>query len=331
MDSTGVSELLGIDFSEIGGVIGLLVAIQALVVVRLRRLSARAKITAASSRRNPAAITAVHVRPDAQIIPPRSPEEWKRLAHRSRISQLGEMSAAMAHEVRQPLATIVLTGLAAKRELANQRLDPSQLVRVLDDIVKAGEHAGGVIQRMQGMTRLEPMPFEDIDVHALVADTLDLHKSDLGQQRVSVTRKLSDGLPKVRGDAVLLAQALGNFIRNSCDAMAAVDARKRKIVISGYRAPGNRVCFAVEDSGSGLAEEVLEKLYLPFQSGKPNGAGVGLSLCRAIAAAHGGEISGANNSSGVGATFILSLPAQERAENTDSESNEIPSDDLCCR
>ena len=331
MDSADVSEWLGIDLSDVAALVGLLVAIQAWVVFRLRRLMSRTKAVVASSFAASAAIKTVHVQADAQIFPARTSDEWNRLAHRSRISQLGEMSAAIAHEVRQPLATIVLTGQAAKRELANNRLDQTAFVEVLDDIVKAGEHAGDVIQRLQAMTRLTPTPFQEIEVNALVTDALDFFKRDLALRDVNATLKLSPGLPHVRGDAVQLRQVLGNLIRNSCDAMSQGESRERNIVLATFRGPAGQVCLAVEDSGPGLSAAALEKLFLPFQSMKPNGVGIGLGICRRIASAHHGEISGKNNSSGVGATFVLSLPPLDGTWNEGPESNEISRDDLCCR
>ena len=331
MDTEAVPELLGLDLSAAVAIIALLVGLQVLLVSRLRWLTARTHRAPAVPSAPTHASESVRAAPEVRAVSSRSVDDWNRLAHRSRISQLGEMSAAIAHEIRQPLTAIVFTGQAVRRQLANPATNPAELGEMLDDIVKAGEHAGEVIHRLQAMTRLEPVPFQEIDVNELVADTLRFFKGDLTHRNVQATLKLGTSLPKVRGDAVQLTQVLGNLIRNACDAMTLGSSPVRQIILSTEVSPSDGVRIAVRDSGPGLGESSPEKLFLPFQSAKPHGVGLGLAICRSIAEAHGGEISGANNQDGAGATFALTLPAVGSEWREELEINESPRDHLCNR
>jgi two-component system sensor kinase FixL len=257
--------------------------------------------------------------------------DLQRLAQGSRISQLGEMSAAIAHEIRQPLTAIVFTGQAVKRQLANSNASPGQLGEMLDDIVKAGEHAGEVIERLQAMTRREAVPFRDVAVNELVAEALRWFRRDLELREITPRLELANDLPTVRGDPTQLIQILGNLIRNACEAMASCGGEDRVLTVRTRTEVDHLVSITVMDTGPGLTATALAGLFQAFHSDKPGGMGLGLSLCRSIATAHAGEIVGGNKLSERGAVFILTLPATPQSPKDESTPYETADHDLCGR
>jgi C4-dicarboxylate-specific signal transduction histidine kinase len=229
------------------------------------------------------------------------------LARAARITTVAELTASIAHEINQPLAAVVANGSAALNWL---KRNPADLAAVADSItaaVQAGERAGNVIGRIRSlMTKGAPV-LARVCVNETINSVVALAQAEIKNRGVVLQCRLGRGLPPVLGDRVQLQQLVLNLVNNAIDAMAEISDRPRSLVVSTERS-ADTIVISVEDSGRGLATADLEKLFHPFYSTKPNGMGMGLSICRSIAEAHGGRIS-ATSRSPHGAAFRVALPA----------------------
>jgi PAS domain S-box-containing protein len=234
------------------------------------------------------------------------------LAHLTRVATLGEFSAALAHELNQPLAAILSNAQAAQRFLDAESPDLPEIREILDDIVRDDQRARDVILRVRelsrkGAGRREPAA---LGVNALVGDILRIVRGDLLMRKVALETDLADGLPPVTGDAVQLQQVLLNLILNALEAM---EGRPERRLILRTRAAGDgQVELEVADTGNGLAPGAAERLFEPFFSTKDHGMGMGLAINRAIVEAHGGRIR-AEARDGGGTSFVVGLPAGKEA------------------
>jgi PAS domain S-box-containing protein len=231
----------------------------------------------------------------------------RQLTYLSRVVVLGELCGAIAHELNQPLASILANAQAARRWLSGPREAPQALPGILDDIVAADHRAADVIKRLralfiQGEARLRPL-----DIAAVVREALELAAGSLAGHGIVLTAVFDEPLGVVQGDRVQLEQVLLNLFVNACDAMDATPAGARRIDIACRAVAGKGVRLTVADSGPGIPAAVLEKVFDSFFTTKPHGLGFGLSVSRAIIVAHGGRIEAANHAGG-GAEFRITLP-----------------------
>jgi signal transduction histidine kinase len=240
----------------------------------------------------------------AQEVQARAQQE--QLAHMGRIATLGELSGAIAHELNQPLTSILLNAEAALRELDNVAPSREELVAMMDDIVSEDKRAGNVIRRLRSLMVRGAIEMHPLDVNECIKDALGLAHTDLVEHHVVTSTQLASGIPRVTGDRVQLLQVLLNLIVNARDAMLPVDPHNRRLRIVSAAAD-DHVHLQVCDTGTGLHD--AEIIFTPFFSTKDHGTGMGLAICRTIIAAHGGRLWASNNSgrSG-GATFHVSVP-----------------------
>jgi len=234
------------------------------------------------------------------------------LAHLTRVGMLGELSGAFAHEINQPLASILSNAQAAQRLLGRQPPDLAEIREALKDIVDADKRAGNVIHQLRAMLKKDEAEFRPLDLNTVVAEVLDLAHSDLVAHRVALIRNFGDDLPPVRGDRVQLQQVLLNFIMNACEAMNGATPKGRVLTAVTATLDGQSVEIGIADTGRGISPDVQERLFEPFVTTKPDGLGLGLSICRSIVAAHGGRVWAENNADG-GAAFHISLPTYRSA------------------
>ncbi len=231
------------------------------------------------------------------------------LTHLTRVATLGELSGALAHELNQPLTSILSNAQAALRFLAREPVDLAELREILKDIADEDRRAGEVIQRLRALLRRGETPRQPLDVNEMTSDVLRLAHSELIAHGVTVAAQLTPGLPKVAGDRVALQQVLLNLIVNASDAMRFDEPEQRQLTIATALEGEGAVRVAIVDRGAGIPAGGLERVFEPFFTTKEDGLGLGLMICRSIIAAHGGRLWAANNVDR-GATFSFTLPTQ---------------------
>lgn len=244
-------------------------------------------------------------RAEAEILKQRT-----ELAHVARISTMGQLTTALAHELNQPLGAILRNAEAAEIFLQNEKPDLEEIRAILADIRKDDQRAGSVIERMRSLLRRRGLDSKPLDLVELLTETVALARSDARARRVNVTLKMPGKLPSVRGDRVHLQQVLLNLMLNGMDAMANGPKTGRLLTLSAKTAKDGGVEVAVSDCGIGIAPENVERLFEPFLTTKPNGMGMGLAISQTIIEAHGGKIWGGNNTTR-GTIFKFTLPADE--------------------
>ena len=234
-------------------------------------------------------------------------EQREILTHLSRVAVLGELSGALAHELSQPLTSILSNAQAARRILAREPVDLGEIREILEDIVGDDRRAGEVIRRLRAMFKRGESNRQLLDLNELAGEVLGLAHSDLLNRHVQVTTRLSADLPKIRGDSIQLQQVLLNLIVNACEAMAANEPHDRALMIETTVVDHDTVGISVLDNGSGIPVDVVDQLFEPFVTTKQQGLGLGLTICRSIAIAHGGRLWAGNNADR-GSAFRLVLP-----------------------
>ncbi|MEJ2374410.1 MAG: sensor histidine kinase [Pseudolabrys sp.] len=212
------------------------------------------------------------------------------LAHMNRRAAAGELSASIAHEISQPLAAIVSSASAALRWLARKTPDLEEATAALKQIVSDGRRASEVIATVRAMYRKDAQEGTPHDINEIVADVLGLLRAELQRHQVSVRNTLTEGLPPVRVDQVQLQQVILNLVMNAIEAMEPVSNRPRTLSIRSQVDDTGDVLLTIEDSGSGIDVENLDRIFQPFFTTKVKGMGMGLSICRSIVEAHGGRL-----------------------------------------
>ena len=236
-------------------------------------------------------------------------ERLLQLAHASRVSTLGELTASIAHELKQPLTAILSNAQAAERFLSMEPPNLQELADILADIVKDDRRAGEVIRRLRTLLGNEPqVAIQVLNLNQVVAEVLPLMSSDAIIRRVTITTAFDPFLPSVTGDRIQLQQVVLNLLMNGVEAMAHCHPDDRTMVVRTARDTSKKVVLSVKDCGVGVTEENLEQLFTPFYSTKAGGMGMGLSIARSIVEVHRGRLWVTQNPDR-GATFWLSLPA----------------------
>ncbi|HEU4498351.1 MAG TPA: ATP-binding protein [Sphingomicrobium sp.] len=230
------------------------------------------------------------------------------LAHANRVATMGQLSASIAHEVNQPLAAAVTHAQAALRWLGARPPDLEEARRAVGRIVKEGDRASDVIGRIRALVKKAPPRKDDFEINEAIRDVIALTRGEVVKNSVSVETQLAEGLPLIQGDRVQLQQVILNLIINAVEAMSGVSEGARELLISTARAASDGAVVAVRDSGPGLAPANLERLFEAFYTTKSSGLGMGLSICRSIIEAHGGQVWASSND-GPGTTFQFSLPS----------------------
>lgn len=228
------------------------------------------------------------------------------LQHLARVSMLGQMSASIAHQLNQPLAAILANAEAAQMMLRHEHVDVEEVKQICDDIVSQDQRAAAVIRRLGALFKRGEVQIQRVDLNALIIEALDLLRSNLMTDRITVTTQLAEGLHVFDGDQIQLQQVLLNLMMNAADAMRDTPIVMRRLII-GTGATDAAIRLRVTDHGPGIAPKDLKNIFEPFWSGKSSGMGIGLSICQSIVAAHHGTLTVANNPDG-GATFLVVFP-----------------------
>jgi PAS domain S-box-containing protein len=239
-------------------------------------------------------------------------EAQAELAHVTRVTTLGELTASIAHEVKQPIGATVTNAQAALRFLGAEVVDTNELREILRDIVKDGNRAGEVISRISDLTKKAPPRRDQLEINGAIREVIEFTRGEAAKNRVSVRTELADRLPLVRGDRVELQQVVLNLVVNGIEAMQSIEDRPRELVIRSVPDETQKVRVSVTDCGIGFSAENADRLFTAFFTTKSNGMGMGLSICRSIIEAHDGRLWAAANAHH-GATFQFTLPVNSDA------------------
>jgi C4-dicarboxylate-specific signal transduction histidine kinase len=231
------------------------------------------------------------------------------LAHANRITTMGQLTASIAHEVTQPIAAVLTTADAALRWLDAQPPDLGEVRQALGEIIKDGNRASDIIGRIRGLIKKAPPRHDPLDINQAIFDATTLTRSELLRHRISLQIQPTQELPVVRADRIQLQQVLLNLIINAIEAMSAVNEGPRELLISSSSNAVDSVLVSVRDSGPGLTPESFDRMFQAFHTTKPDGIGIGLSICRSIVEAHGGRVWATANAP-QGAIFQFTLPAR---------------------
>jgi PAS domain S-box-containing protein len=248
-------------------------------------------------------------RADAQQAEERLQALRAELAHATRVTTLGELSASIAHEVGQPLCAIVISGEACLRWL-DRRTPRLERARIgVERMIEASTRANEIVRRVRSLTKGAAPQKTQLALNEVINDVVALVQREVSHHRVSLRLSLAAGLPTLLGDRIQLQQVLINLVMNGIQAMSDSGDSPRELTIESRGDNEGHVVVAVRDSGPGIDPAIANQLFDAFFTTKSNGMGMGLSICRSIIEEHGGQLWASSNE-GPGATFQFILPAQ---------------------
>jgi signal transduction histidine kinase len=237
----------------------------------------------------------------------------RELTHIGRVSAMGELTASLAHELNQPLSAILNNAEVAQRLLEGEVPDLPEMREILKDIVADDKRAADVIRRLRSLLKKGDLEHIPLDLNSVVDEVAQLVTSDVVIRNVPMSLDLATDLPTVLGDRVQLQQVVLNLVLNGLEAMRDTNGRDPALVIRTRRADAASVTVSVEDAGTGIDPQDIERIFQPLYTTKREGLGMGLAIARTIVDAHGGRLWATNNAGG-GATFEFTLPVdRERA------------------
>ena len=257
----------------------------------------------------------------------RSEEEARelrgRLWHADRVARVGALTAAIAHEINQPLAAILSNAQAGLANLGRGEARPEALREILEAVVRDDKRAAETIRTMRAFLRQDESGRSRIDLAAALKEVLGLLAAELGRKGIRIEAELEPGC-WVTADKIQVEQVALNLLLNAAAAMEVRAPEERVLRLSAARDGGARIAIAVSDTGAGIAAEHVEKVFEPFWTSRKDGLGLGLAICRSIIEAHGGSIHAEPNP-GRGVTFRFELPA---AAATPEARHEVEKDDV---
>jgi len=231
------------------------------------------------------------------------------LAHMTRVMAMGELTAAIAHEINQPLSGIITNASTSLRMLAGDPPNVDGALETARRTIRDANRASDVITRLRGLYSKKEAAAESVDLNEATREVIALSLGVVQKDGVIPRTELAVDLPRVTGDRVQLQQVVMNLVRNALDAMSAVEGRPRELLIRTGRDEGDRVLLTVQDTGVGFQRESADRLFDPFYTTKTSGMGIGLSVSRSIIESHHGRLWAALND-GPGATFSFSIPCE---------------------
>jgi PAS domain S-box-containing protein len=232
------------------------------------------------------------------------------LAHLNRLSMMGELTASLAHEIKQPIAAARNNARAALNFPDARPPDLDEVTEALDCIVGDADRAAQIIDRIRNHIKKAPPQKDRFDLNGAINEVIVLARGEITKNGVSVDADLAEGALLVEGDRVQLQQVMLNLILNAVEAMGSIEEEPRKLTISSEQTAANGVVVAVRDTGSGIHPEHVERVFEAFYTTKSSGVGMGLSICRSIIDAHGGRLWAETNKPR-GALLRFILPVAE--------------------
>lgn len=255
----------------------------------------------------PCVLVSIVDRTDRERAERENAQHRSELAHLSRVTMLGVLSGSIAHELNQPLTSILSNAQAAGRFLSQEPVDLDEVRDILVDIVDEDKRAGEIIHRLRELLKKGEVRQARLDLNNVVREVMTLVRSDLVNHGVTVHCELAPDLPRAIGDFVQLQQVLLNLLMNACDAMKGNAHAERLVNVRTELDIDGRLRVSVSDRGEGIPSDHLEKVFEPFFTTKSKGLGLGLSVCRSLILAHGGQLWATGNQ-GPGACFHFTLP-----------------------
>jgi len=228
--------------------------------------------------------------------------------HAARISMLGELATSIAHEVKQPLTAIVTNAETSLRWLAREDVSLQKLKQLTTRIISNARRAGDIVQRVRGMAAKHDPGRASLDLNEVVEEALLFVRHDIESWSIDLSVRYGAPLPRVTGDRIQLQQVVVNLLVNSVQAIAQGGGLARRIELGTSADGDGSVVFCIRDTGPGIADENLERIFDSFFTTKDMGMGIGLAICQSIVVAHGGRITVSNHPDG-GAQFRFSLPS----------------------
>lgn len=240
-------------------------------------------------------------------------QQHRDMLHRTaRLAALTEIASTLAHEVNQPLMAIASYTDACLRLLARPQADRTELVAPLEKCRRQAVRAGEMISRMREFIRSRHPQPKECDINAVVRESLDLADVHLEDAGVTVALVLAEPLPPTHADPTLLIQVVVNLLQNAVDAMRSCAPQRRSCTVSTGMHDDGSIMVSVSDRGGGLPDGIGDAPYRPFFTTKPQGLGLGLSICRSVVEAHGGRLWHEANTAG-GCTFHFTVPPERHA------------------
>lgn len=237
-------------------------------------------------------------------------DQWallQRLTHVSRLATMGEMAAGIAHELNQPLTAIASYAQACDWLLARGSTDTAEIRDALQQITAQGLRAGEIIRRLRNLVRTPDTERVLSDCNDLIEELRGLALTDARVHNARLQLELAPALPKVLVNRGEIQQVVLNLVRNAIEAVESVPPESREIILRTALGPDNTVEISVTDTGPGVDQKVVDRLFAPFVTTKPAGAGLGLAISRSIVEAHKGTLRYRPQSAG-GACFMFRLP-----------------------
>jgi C4-dicarboxylate-specific signal transduction histidine kinase len=235
-------------------------------------------------------------------------EVQMQLAHANRVATMGQLMASIAHELKQPLTAVVTSGNATSRWLKRDPPEIEEANQSVDRIIKETNRASDILERIHRLVKKDLPRADTLNNNDAIIEVIPLIQSEAVKDGVTVQTQLADHLPNIQGDRVQLQQVILNLIINAIQAMSGLTEGTRELHISTESSEEEGVRVALQDSGPGLSAETLQRLFEPFYTTKPNGMGMGLSICRSIIEVHGGRL-WATGLHPNGALFQFAIPA----------------------
>jgi PAS domain S-box-containing protein len=232
------------------------------------------------------------------------------LAHVTRVTSLGVLTASIAHEVNQPLSGIITNAGTCLRMLAAEPPNVEGARETAKRTIRDGNRASELIMRLRALFTRKESTTEPVDLNEATQEVIALSLSELQRNRVILRPEFADDLPVVTGDRVQLQQVILNLLKNASDAMSAVNDRPRQLQIRTERGTDDEVRLTVQDAGVGIDPQAMERLFQAFYTTKNDGMGIGLSVSRSIIERHHGRL-WAEPNDGPGATFSFSIPPRQ--------------------
>ena len=241
------------------------------------------------------------------------------LAHANRVATMGQLTASISHEIKQPIAATATNAQAGLLWLRAQPPNLEEVREAFDRINKDMRRASEVMNRIHGLVKKTPPSMESLRINEAINDVVDFLHGEIVKNLIRVQMRLAPDVPTIEGDRIALQQVMLNLVMNAVEAMSAADERSRALTIATRIDGSGAVLVSVSDSGPGISREAAERLFEPFYTSKAGGMGMGLSICRSIVEAHGGRLWASSNEPH-GAVFQFTVPVAAQAETAVSST-----------